>query len=64
MGRKQGLRVGLTGIVILIVAAVLRFVTTVHSHGFNVHKIFDVIAVVGLVIAAIGLLFMARGQRT
>jgi hypothetical protein len=62
MGRKEGLRVGLTGIVILIVAAVLRFATTVHSHGFNVHKIFDALAVVGLVIAAIGLIFMARGR--
>lgn len=60
MGRKQGIRIALAGVVILIVAAVLRFATTVHSHGLNVHKVFDAIAVVGLVIAASGLFFMAR----
>jgi hypothetical protein len=64
MGRKEGIGVALTGIVILIVAAVLRFATSVHSHGFNVHKVFDVVGVVGAVIAVSGVVFMARKPRT
>jgi hypothetical protein len=63
MGRKEGIRVALAGIVILIVAAVLRLVTKVHSHGFTVHKVFDVIAVIGLLIAVSGFFFMARSPR-
>lgn len=60
MGRKQGIPVLVAGIVLLIVGAVIRFTTSVHSHGLNLHKAFDAVAVIGLVIAVAGLYFMTR----
>jgi hypothetical protein len=60
MGRKEGIWVAVAGVVILIVAAVIRFATKVHSHGLNIHKVFDGIAVIGLLIALAGLFFMTR----
>jgi lipoprotein signal peptidase len=48
------------GIVLAVVGAVVRFTTTVHSSGFNVHKVGDVLLAVGVVLVVVAAVIGAR----
>jgi hypothetical protein len=63
MSRSSG--VGLTsfGIVLLVVGAILRLATSVHSSGFNVHKVGDVLLLGGVLLAILGLIVVRMGAR-
>jgi hypothetical protein len=64
MNRTSG--IGLTGfgVVLVVIGAILRFAVTVHTSGFNIHKIGDILLLVGIVLVIISLAVIALGSRT
>jgi uncharacterized membrane protein YidH (DUF202 family) len=64
MNRTSG--IGLTGfgVVLVVIGAILRFAVTVHTSGFNIHKIGDILLLVGIVLVIISLAIIALGSRT
>lgn len=52
---KTESRIGLiaVGIVLAVVGAILRFATSVHSSGFNVHKVGDALLLIGVVVVIV-----------
>jgi hypothetical protein len=64
MNRTSG--IGLTGfgVVLVVIGAILRFAITVHTSGFNIHKIGDILLLVGIVLVIISLAIIALGSRT
>jgi uncharacterized membrane protein YidH (DUF202 family) len=64
MNRTSG--IGLTGfgVVLVVIGAILRFAVTVHTSGFNVHKIGDILLLVGIVLVIVSLAIIAMGSRT
>jgi hypothetical protein len=48
----------------VVVGAILRLAITVHSSGFNIHKVGDVLLVVGILLVIVSLLGIARGARS
>jgi uncharacterized membrane protein YidH (DUF202 family) len=64
MNRTSG--IGLTGfgVVLVVIGAILRFAVTVHTSGFNIHKIGDILLLVGVVLVIISLAIIALGSRT
>jgi cell division protein FtsL len=49
--------------VLVVVGAVLRFATSVHTSGFNIHKIGDIFLLVGILMVALSLVIIAMGSR-
>lgn len=64
MNRTSG--IGLTGfgVVLVVIGAILRFAITVHTSGFNIHKIGDILLLVGIVLVIVSLAIIAMGSRT
>ena len=64
MNRTSG--IGLTGfgVVLVVIGAILRFAVTVHTSGFNIHKIGDILLLVGIVLVIISVAIIALGSRT
>lgn len=64
MNRTSG--IGLTGfgVVLVVIGAILRFAVTVHTSGFNIHKIGDILLLVGIVLVIVSLAIIAMGSRT
>ena len=64
MNRTSG--IGLTGfgVVLVVIGAILRFAITVHTSGFNIHKIGDILLLVGIVLVIISVAIIALGSRT
>lgn len=52
---KTESRVGLIaiGVVLAVVGAILRFATSVHSSGFNIHKVGDALLLIGVVVVVV-----------
>lgn len=54
----------------MVVGAILRLATSVHTSGFNVHKIGDVLLLAGILVVILGLIIVrmggarTRGRRT
>jgi uncharacterized membrane protein YidH (DUF202 family) len=48
-------RIGLiaVGIMLPVVGVILRFATSVHSSGFNVHKVGDALLLVGVIVIVV-----------
>jgi hypothetical protein len=63
MSRNSRVGVLSLGIVLLVIGAILRLATTVHSSGFNIHKIADVLLLVGVILAIVGAVFLATARR-
>ena len=63
MNRSSG--AGLTGfgIVLIVVGAIMRFAVSVHTSGFNVHKIGDILLLVGIVLVLLSVLMLVLGSR-
>jgi uncharacterized membrane protein YvlD (DUF360 family) len=51
------------GIVLVVVGAILRLATSVHSSGFNIHKVGDVLLLVGVLLVLVSLLIAAAARR-
>lgn len=66
MYRSSGVGLTAFGIVLVVVGAVLRFATSVHTSGFNIHKIGDIFLAVGilLVILSVGIIAIGNRSRT
>jgi beta-lactamase regulating signal transducer with metallopeptidase domain len=56
---------GLIGlaVVLVVVGAILRFAVTVTTSGFNIHKVGDILLLVGIVLAVVSIAMIAMGSR-
>lgn len=59
---KTESRIGLivSGIALVVAGAILRFVTSVHSSGFNIHKVGDALVLIGVVVVVVVLAVSGR----
>ena len=49
---------------LVVIGAILRFATSVHTAGFNIHKVGDILLLVGIVVVVISLAIIAMATRT
>ena len=49
--------------VLIIVGAIMRFAITVTTSGFNIHKIGDILLIVGIILALLSLAMLILGSR-
>ena len=56
---------GLLGlaVVLLVIGAIMRFAVTVTTSGFNIHKVGDILFVVGIILAIVSIVLIAMGTR-
>jgi protein-S-isoprenylcysteine O-methyltransferase Ste14 len=56
---------GLMGlaVVLVVIGAIMRFAVTVTTSGFNIHKIGDILLVVGIILAILSLVLLIMGSR-
>ena len=52
------------GIVLVVIGAILRFAVSVHTSGFNIHKVGDILLLVGIVLVILSVAIIAMGNRT
>ena len=64
MYRSPGVGLTAFGIVLVVVGAIMRFATSVHASGFNIHKIGDIFLVVGIVLVILSVAILAMGNRS
>jgi uncharacterized membrane protein len=63
MNRGSGVGLSVFGFVLIIIGAILRFATTVHTSGFNIHKIGDILLLVGILLVILSLVLIGMGGR-
>jgi hypothetical protein len=63
VSRNSGIGLVILGIVLGLVGAILRFATSVHTSGFNIHKVADILLLAGIVAFVVGLVMLAMGAR-
>jgi multisubunit Na+/H+ antiporter MnhB subunit len=56
---------GLTGlaVVLVVIGAIMRFAVTVTTSGFNIHKVGDILLVVGIILAVLSITLIAMSSR-
>lgn len=56
---------GLMGlaVVLVVIGAIMRFAVTVSTSGFNIHKIGDILLLVGIILAILSMLLLVMGSR-
>ena len=56
---------GLLGlaVVLIVIGAIMRFAVTVTSSGFNIHKVGDILFVVGIILAIVSIALVVMGSR-
>lgn len=56
---------GLLGlaVVLVVVGAILRFAVTVTTSGFNIHKVGDILLVVGIILAILCIVLLVMSTR-
>lgn len=56
---------GLLGlaVVLVVIGAVMRFAVTVHTSGFNIHKVGDILLLVGIILAIVSVLLLVLGSK-
>jgi len=56
---------GLMGlaVVLIIVGAIMRFAVSVTTSGFNIHKVGDILLLVGILLAILSLVLLVMGSR-
>ncbi len=56
---------GLLGlaVVLIVIGAILRFAVTVTTSGFNIHKVGDILLVVGIVLAVLSVVLIVMSSR-
>jgi uncharacterized membrane protein YidH (DUF202 family) len=63
MNRSSGIGLTTFGMVLVVVGAILRFATSVHTPGFNIHKVGDIFLLVGILMVIVSLAIIAMGSR-
>lgn len=63
MNRSSGIGLTSFGFVLVVVGAILRFAISVHTSGFNIHKIGDIFLLVGIILVIVSLGIIALGAR-
>jgi uncharacterized membrane protein YidH (DUF202 family) len=64
MNRNSSISLTAFGVVLVIVGAILRFAVTVHTSGFNIHKVGDIMLLVGILLVILSVVIMAMGGRS
>ena len=56
---------GLMGlsVVLIVVGAILRFAVSVTTSGFNIHKVGDILLLVGIILAILSIVLIVMGSR-
>lgn len=56
---------GLLGlsVVLIVIGAIMRFAVTVTTSGFNVHKVGDILFVVGIILAIVSIALIVLSSR-
>jgi beta-lactamase regulating signal transducer with metallopeptidase domain len=49
--------------VLVVVGAILRFATSVQTSGFNIHKVGDILLLVGILMVILSMVIIAMGSR-
>ena len=52
------------GIVLVVIGAILRFAVSVHSSGFNIHKVGDLLLLVGVILVIMTVVLRMMGTRS
>jgi hypothetical protein len=50
-------------VVLIVVGAIMRFAVTVTTSGFNVHKVGDILFVVGIILAILSIALIVMSMR-
>jgi hypothetical protein len=50
-------------VVLVVVGAIMRFAVTVTTSGFNIHKVGDILLVVGILLALLSVALLIMGSR-
>lgn len=64
MNRNSGIGLTAFGIVLLVIGAILKFAVTVHTSGFNIHKVGDILLLVGVLLVILSLAIIAMGAKS
>jgi len=64
MSRGSGTGMLVFGIVLGVIGGIMRFAVKVHTTGFNIHSAGDILLIVGIAVAVIGVLLIALGGRS
>jgi uncharacterized membrane protein YgdD (TMEM256/DUF423 family) len=56
---------GLMGlaVVLVVIGAIMRFAVSVQTSGFNIHKIGDILLLVGIILFLVSILVLVLGSR-
>jgi hypothetical protein len=56
---------GLMGLAValIVIGAILRFAVTVTTSGFNIHKVGDILLLVGIILAILSVALLVMGSR-
>jgi hypothetical protein len=63
MNRSPGIGLTTFGMVLVVVGAIMRFAISVHTSGFNIHKIGDIFLLVGILVVILSLVIIAMSSR-
>jgi len=50
-------------VALVVIGAIMRFAVTVTTSGFNIHKVGDILLVVGILLAILSLVLLIMGSR-
>jgi uncharacterized membrane protein YidH (DUF202 family) len=64
MNRNSGIGLTSFGFVLVVVGAILRFAVTVHTSGFNIHKVGDILLIVGILLVIFSIVVIVLGSRS
>ncbi|HEX4656989.1 MAG TPA: DUF6458 family protein [Streptosporangiaceae bacterium] len=64
MYRTSGIGLTSFGVVLVVVGAILRFAVTVHTSGFNIHKVGDIFLLVGILLVILSIVIIAMASRS
>jgi hypothetical protein len=63
MNRNSGIGLTSFGIVLLVIGGILRFAVSVHTSGFNIHKVGDILLLVGVLLVILSIFFVVMSGR-
>ena len=50
-------------VALIVIGAILRFAVTVTTSGFNIHKVGDILLLVGIILAILSVALLVMGSR-
>jgi uncharacterized membrane protein YidH (DUF202 family) len=63
MNRNSGIGLTSFGIVLVVIGGILRFAVSIHTSGFNIHKVGDILLLVGVLLVILSVFFIVMGSR-